>query len=115
MSVQTQTAAPATLPSATTIATEIVGGEHRQIVVQAPTSNPRVLITTRTVAVAAGIITLGAREISVTNFGTGIGSLNGQPLRPNDSYTYSMSHVGEVYNAISYDAAGTQFDILEVR
>lgn len=115
MGLETQNLTPSTLPVATKIATELVATEHRQIVVIAPPTTPRVLSAIRSRPMISGTIAAGARMVSITNIGTANGIVAGQPLEVDSALEYPMTMLGDVYGAIAYDASGTKFDILEVR
>jgi hypothetical protein len=115
MSLETQITTPSTLPPATTIATEIVSGEHRQIVVIALPQTPITRAATRSRPTTAGTISAGCRCITVVNIGVASGWLAGQPLEAGASFAFDILALGEVYAAVAYDATGTTFDILEVR
>ena len=115
MSLETQITTPSTLPPLTKIATELVGGEHRQIVVLALPQTPITRTTTRSRPVNAGTIAAGVRCATIVNIGAASGTLDGFPLEAGARFPYPVLAIGEVYEAIAYDATGTQFDILEVR
>ena len=115
MSLETQITTPSTLPPLTKIATELVGGEHRQIVIVQPPQIPLTRVTTRSRPTTAAAIAAGVRCATVVNIGAASGVLDGFPLEAGARFPFPVLALGEVYEAIAYDATGTQFDILEVR
>ncbi len=84
-------------------------------VVPVPPTTPVTRTTTRSRPTGSGTIAAGARVVTVVNIGVADGTLDGVALERGATFEYPLLALGEVYEAIAFDATGTTFDVLEVR
>lgn len=61
-----------------------------------------------------GTVALGAVDVSITNVGSAPGVAAGADLKPGETVG-ATTRGGDTFEAISWDATGTEFVIVEVR